>query len=150
MISLQYGIYTGVILIIYFFLLGPLDLNQSPAYSLVNLIITGVGIFLAINTRRVNESDFVSKQGFSTGLWTGIYATILFTIIFVLYYAQNETFAENLRSGISESLGITEVSSFMLITAVIILGLVTTLIDNLIIMAFFKKSMASEGANLEG
>jgi len=139
-ISLTYGIITGIVLIVYFLILGIIGWNSNPFFSFVNAGICAIAIFLAIKNRsRIDGKKFKYQNGFATGLLTGFYATIIFTIFFGFYYTNNTDFANKLLDKISLN-----PQEGILIFSVAIMGFASTLVVTLAIMQLFKISRISK------
>lgn len=67
-VGLRYGLLTGIVSIIYSFILLAANLEQNTALSLLSLVILVVGIFLAHKNYKVNNGGFMSYgQGLGIG-----------------------------------------------------------------------------------
>ena len=138
-ISLRYGFGISILLIIYFLLLSAVGLHTKPIFSLVNGLITGVGIYYAIKSYRAHKKEkFKYQKGFMTGLTTGFLATLIFTVFFGIYASNIDTdFANDLlnnwEADYSTGLGL-----FLFVVAV--MGFATTLVLTLSFMQLFKDS----------
>lgn len=136
-VPLMYGIFIAIALIAYFLLLSLFGLHTNPAYSIFNLVITGVGIFLAIKTYRDKKTaKFKYQKGFATGITAGFIATILFTAFFAIYSSVlNPNFEEELIT-------MWETDWFvgigMIIFTVALMGFATSLVVTLAIMQLYK------------
>ncbi len=97
-VPLMYGIFIAVGLIVYFLILALLDLVKYPAYSVFNIVITGVGMFLAIKKYRSEKgAKFKYQKGFVAGFSTGAISTIIFTGFFAIYSSElNPDFSNEL------------------------------------------------------
>lgn len=97
-VPLKYGIFIAVGLIAYFLILALLDLVKYPAFSMFNIVITGVGMFLAIKKyRRQKGAKFKYQKGFVAGFTTGFIATVIFTGFFAIYSSElNPDFSHQL------------------------------------------------------
>ncbi|SOC79066.1 Protein of unknown function [Salinimicrobium sediminis] len=144
-VPLMYGIFIAVALIAYFLLLSLFDLHKNPVYSVFNLVITGIGIFMAIKAYRdKKQSKFKYQKGFIAGLTTGFIATIIFTAFFAIY-------ASVLNPGFEEEvITMWETDWFvnmgMLVFTVALMGFATSLVVTLTIMQLYKPSWnTSEG-----
>jgi len=134
-ISIKFGIFTGLFLIIYFVLLGALELTDSPIFSLVNALICAVGIFLAISERS-NKEQFTSKNAFKTGVFTGVYATIIFTAFFAIFAGKSDGIIANLI----HSVGLESMNYGLLLVSVFVLGIISVYVVTFILMRLFKRS----------
>ncbi|HLS29604.1 MAG TPA: DUF4199 domain-containing protein [Flavobacteriaceae bacterium] len=102
-ISIKFGVFTGIILILYFLVLGWLEINSNPLYSLANALITASGLSLAIRELKEKTSGRITYQrGFEVAFISGIIATVLFSIFFITYYVYVPDFAEDLLKTIGD------------------------------------------------
>lgn len=132
---LKYGIITGVFLIGYFYLLAIGGYIQSTEFSLFNIGICAIGIFLSISERREFEQSNY-KIGFRTGLFTGLTATFLFTVFFAFYIQANPMIGYELLSKFNFSSD----DIPLLIALVFALGILTIYLTSfLIAQLLFKK-----------
>ena len=138
-IPLIYGIVIAIGLIAYFLILALFELHKNPVYSVFNLVITGVGIFLAIKKyRKEKGAKFKYQKGFATGMTTGFIATIIFTAFFAIY-------ASELNPDFSlELITMWETDWFvnigMLVFTVALMGFATSFVVALSIMQLYKPS----------
>lgn len=133
--SLKYGIFTAVVLIVYFLFLGAIGLNANPAYSFVNAVISAVGISISLKSLHQKEKDGLDYYtGFKTGLMTGVYATIIFTIFFITYYSYDKSFAAKLLDNIK-----LDIDTGLLFLSVAVMGLASSLVITLALMQLHKK-----------
>lgn len=134
-IAIKFGIFTGVILILYFLFLGVLGMNANPAYSVVNAPICAVGIALALKdlkTRQKNGFDY--RNGFTIGILTGLIATVIFSVFFITYYSYNQSFAEELHKTMRVGM-----ETGPLFLTVGIMGLCTSLVATFALMQLHKR-----------
>lgn len=83
---LTYGVSIAIALIAYFLLLSLFDAHVNPAYSIFNMVILGVGLYLAVtNYKKEKGLKFKFNRGFMVGLSSGFTATIIFTAFFAIY-----------------------------------------------------------------
>lgn len=138
-VPLLYGIFIAIALIAYFLILALFGLHNNPVFSVFNMVITGVGIFLAIKKYRDNKGGkFKYQKGFLTGLTTGFIATVIFTIFFAIYASElNPDFS-------NELLTMWETDWFvnigMLVFTVALMGFATTFVVALAVMQLYKPS----------
>lgn len=144
-VPLVYGIFTAIALSAYFLLLAIFDLHKNPIYSVFNMVISGVGIFLAIKKYREKKAGkFKYQKGFMAGLTTGFIATVLFTGFFAVY-------ASELNPDFSlELITMWETDWFvnigLIVFTVALMGFATSLVVTLAIMQLYKPSWnTSEG-----
>lgn len=144
-VPLMYGIFIAIALIAYFLLLAIFELHKNPVYSVFNMVITGVGIFLAIKKYRdVKLGKFKYQKGFMAGLSTGFIATVIFTAFFAIYASElNPDFSEELIT-MWETDWFVNIG--MLVFTVALMGFATTLVVTLTIMQLYKPTWnTSEG-----
>ena len=138
-LPIRFGLVTSAVLIAYFLVLALVDKHTNPAFSFVNAIITGFGIYEAVRLSKLKDLDnFSYGEGFKTGIITGFVATITFTIFFLIYATElNSVFLSELlqkmKGGFNAGIG--------LVTFVVaIMGLATTVVSSLTVMQLFKKT----------
>ncbi|PWH83651.1 DUF4199 domain-containing protein [Algibacter marinivivus] len=138
-LPIRFGIVTSAVLIAYFLVLSLVDKHTNPAFSFVNALITGFGIYEAIRLRKFENPDsFSYGEGFKTGIITGFVATMLFTIFFLFYATEiNAEFLpellQKMKGGFNADIG-------MVIFVVSVMGLATAVVSSLTVMQLFKKS----------
>lgn len=138
-VPIKYGIYIAIGLIAYFLLLSLFGLHKQPVYSVFNIVITGLGIYLAIKKYRAEKkAKFVYQKGFTVGLGTGFIATVIFTGFFAIYASElNPKFS-------NELITMWETDWFvnigMLVFTVALMGFATTFVMALAIMQRYKPS----------
>ncbi|RNL87256.1 DUF4199 domain-containing protein [Sinomicrobium pectinilyticum] len=138
-ISFRYGSIVGIALIAYFLLLSLIGLHIQPVFSVMNIVITGAGIYLVIkNLKKLKGEKFRYQHGFSAGLVTGFTATAVCAVFFALYIIElNPGFTD-------EFMTMWKFDWFakkgMLILTVILMGAATTMVLTLAFMQLFKDS----------
>ncbi|MGA9589532.1 MAG: DUF4199 domain-containing protein [Salegentibacter sp.] len=138
-IPIKYGIAIAVGLIAYFLILSLFGLHTNPLYSIFNVVIMAVGMYLALKDyRRGKKAKFKYQKGFMATLLTGANATIIFTIFFGIYCTElNPGFLDNLikmwASYYGTGLGV-------VIFSVAAMGFSTSLVLSLAYMQIFKDS----------
>jgi Co/Zn/Cd efflux system component len=138
-LPIRFGIVTSAVLVAYFLVLSLVDKHTNPAFSFVNAIITGFGIYEAVRLSKFeNPEGFTYGEGFKTGIITGFVATILFTVFFLFYATEiNNTFLpellQKIKGGFNADIG-------MVTFVVAVMGLATTVVSALTVMQLFKKS----------
>ncbi|WP_298556553.1 DUF4199 domain-containing protein [uncultured Algibacter sp.] len=138
-LPIRFGLVTSAVLIAYFLVLSLVDKHSNPAFSFVNVIITGFGIYEAIRLSKLeNYGNFSYGEGFKTGIITGFVATIIFTIFFLFYATEvNSAFLSELlqkvKGGFNADIG-------MVTFVVAVMGLATTVVSSLTVMQLFKKT----------
>ncbi len=136
-LPVRFGVVISGLLIAYFLVLALFGKHTSPVFSLFNSIITGIGLYEAIKIYKLREgNNFNYINGFKIGLIAGGIATIIFTIFFAFYATEiNPPFYSELLTSVSMDL-----SPGLMIFAVAILGVVTTIIATFTLMQLFKPS----------
>ena len=138
-LPIRFGLVTSAVLIAYFLVLALVDKHTNPAFSFVNAIITGFGIYEAVRLSKLKNPDHFSYgAGFKTGIITGFVATIIFTIFFLFYATEvNSAFLSELlqkmKGGFNADIG-------MVTFVVAVMGLATTVVSSLTVMQLFKKT----------
>lgn len=133
-----YGIGIAILLIAYFLLLKLMGLHEYPVLSIVNGLIFGAGIYMALKKYRSKGSEIVFEKGFEVGLFTGGIASVIFTVFMALYmYQIDGEFASSIMKSwnMETALGIS-----MLVISILIMGLVTTLLLTFSFMQLLKRS----------
>jgi len=128
----------AILLIAYFLLLKLIGWHKYPGLSIINGIIYGAGILLAMKKYKAKKANFKYEKGFQLGLFAGGIATIIFAAFMALYIFQIDTeFAKSILDSwdINYNKG-----SLMLITTVVIMGFSTTLVLTLAFMQLLKNS----------
>ncbi len=140
-----YGLLTALALIVYFLLLRLIGLHLYPVLSVVNALFFGAGIYFALKKYRSMEKELKFGQGFEVGLFTGGIASVVFTVFMALYMYQIDTeFAKTImRSWNLE----TDLGTAMLVIAILIMGIVTTLLLTFSFMQLLKKSWNTPDGN---
>ncbi|SHI40981.1 DUF4199 domain-containing protein [Algibacter luteus] len=138
-LPIRFGLVTSAVLIAYFLVLSLVNMHTNPAFSFVNALITGFGIYEATRLSKLeNPANFSYSEGFKTGLITGFVATIVFTAFFLVYATEiNGGFLpellQKIKGGFNAHIGI--------VTFVVaIMGFATTVVSSLTVMQLFKKS----------
>lgn len=144
-IPLVYGVYVAIGLIAYFLLLSLFGLHRNPAFSVLNMVITGAGMFLAIKKFRAEKGGkFKYQKGFMTGLVTGFIATIIFTAFFAIYTTElNPGFQEELITMWETDYFVT---IGMLVFTVALMGFATSFVLSLAFMQLLKPSWNTKEA----
>ncbi len=138
-LPIRFGLVTSAVLIAYFLVLAMVDKHTNPAFSFVNAIITGFGIYEAIRLSKFeNPDNFSYGEGFKTGIITGFVATIVFTVFFLFYATEiNSEFIpellQKIKGGFNADVG-------MVTFVVAVMGLATTVVSALTVMQLFKKT----------
>lgn len=138
-LPIRFGFVTSAVLVAYFLVLALVDKHTNPAFSFVNALITGFGIYEAVRFSKLeNPDNFSYGEGFKTGVTTGFVATIIFTVFFLFYATEvNSAFLSellaNLKGGFNADIG-------MVTFVVAIMGFATSVISALTVMQLFKKT----------
>jgi len=139
LLPLKYGFALSMILIAYFLLLALFDWHTKPLFSLMNGVITGFGIFSAIQHYKFQQgADFTYAKGFSTGVVTGFIGTLIFTTFFLIY--ATEISPEFLKALLTVFRQDYNVHIGLVTFVVAIMGFATTVVMTLTCMQYFKNS----------
>ena len=138
-IPVKYGLAISIGLIAYFFICSLFGVHINPIYSLVNSVITGIGIYTALKQYRLHsDGKFNYQNGFVIGLLTGFYASVIFTIFFAIY--STEVNPEFLNQLLPMWRGTYGTSTGMIIFSIAVMGFATTLVLTLTFMQLLKDS----------
>ncbi|RAV28643.1 DUF4199 domain-containing protein [Sinomicrobium soli] len=138
-IPIAYGCGITVILIVYFLSLSLAGLHIQPAFSFVNVLFMGAGMYLCIkHYKKHRAEEFKYQDGFGAGLLCGFTATVIYTAFFTLYVTElNPRFTDRFmpmwKFDWSANVG-------MLLFTVLLMGFATTMVLSLTFMQFFKNS----------
>ena len=138
-LPIRFGLVTSAVLIAYFLVLAIVDKHTNPAFSFVNAIITGLGIYEAIRLSKLeNPSGFSYGEGFKTGVITGFVATLVFTVFFLFYATEVNTeflpeLLQTIKGGFNADIG-------MVVFVVAVMGLATSVVSSLAIMQLLKNT----------
>ncbi|MGB5419753.1 DUF4199 domain-containing protein [Algibacter sp.] len=138
-LPIRFGIVTSAVLIAYFLVLALVNKHTNPAFSFVNAIITGFGIYEATRLSKLeNPDNFSYGEGFKTGIITGFVATLIFTVFFLFYATEINTaflpeLLQKMKGGFNADIG-------MITFVVAVMGLATTVVSSLTVMQLFKKT----------
>jgi len=111
----------------------------NPLYSLLNIVITGFGIFETIRYHKFElGDDFTYAKGFTAGIVAGSIATIVFTFFFLFYVTEIDT--EFLPGFLEFFKGDYKVGPGLVTFVVAIMGIITTVVLTLTFMQYFKIS----------
>ena len=140
-----YGLWTAILLIAYFLLIRLLGLHHYTILSSVNGLIFAFGIYMAIKKSYSVDPEMKYEKGFEIGLLSGVIGSILFTIFMAVYMYQIDT---DFAYAIMEQWNMEEdLSTFMLLVAILIMGIVTSLVLTLSFMQLLKKSWNTKDEN---
>lgn len=144
-VPLIYGSFIAAGLIAYFIILSLFDLHKQPVYSVFNIVITGIGMYLAIKRyMALKKTKYVYQKGFSVGLATGFISTMIFTAFFAIYASElNPEFSKELITMWDTDWF---VNLGMLVFTVGLMGLATTFVMTLVIMQRYKPSWNTKEA----
>ncbi len=138
-LPVRFGIAIAAVLVAYFLFLALFGWHTQPVFSLFNGVITGFGIYTAINYYKLEQGDkFTFSKGFTTGIVTGFVATLLFSIFFLFYATEiNANFLSELLTVFK---GDYNVHIGLVTFVVAIMGFATTVVLTLTCMQYLKKS----------
>jgi|GEM_PF-1981947 len=136
-ISFKFGIFTAILLIAYFLILGWLGVNSNPFFSFANALITASGLALAIRElKEKSDGRIAYKTGFQVAFVSGIIATALFSVFFITYYVYVPHFADALLKNIGNFAN----TGGVFIT-VITMGVVTSMVVSFALMQLHKRKI---------
>ncbi len=133
-----YGLGITIVLIVYFLFAKLIGLHEYPSFSAVNGLIFGAGIYLALKKYGSKDKNMKYERAFEVGFLSGVIASILFTIFMAIYmYQIDSEFDDAIMAqwNMEEAL-----STFMLLVAILIMGVATSLVLTLTFMQLLKKS----------
>lgn len=137
-VASKYGIGIAIVLIVYFLILKLVGLHHYPAFSVVNGLIYGVGLYLAIQNYKHSLGEIEYGHGFATGMAAGGIATVIFTVFIAIYAFQIDTeFASEIIR--NWDMGY-ELGTSAIVISAFVMGFATTLVLTLAFMQRFKKS----------
>lgn len=136
---IRFGLVISGGLIASFLLHSLFNAHTNPLYSLLNIVITGYGIFETIRYSKFEQADnFSYASGFIAGLVAGAVATIIFSVFFLFYTTEiNLEFLPELFEFFK---GDYQVGAGMVTFVVAIMGFATTVVLSLTFMQYFKIS----------
>lgn len=139
-LPVRFGLVTSAVLIAYFLVLALFHKHTNPAFSFLNALITGFGIYEAIRIYKIEQGkSFTYTDGFKTGFVTGFTATLVFTVFFLIYITElNGDFVPKMLEIVHN--GGFDVTVGMLSFIVGIMGLATTVVATFTVMQLFKNS----------
>ena len=138
-LPIRFGLVTSAVLIAYFLVLAMVDKHTNPAFSFINAIITGLGIYEAIRISKLESPlGFSYGEGFKTGIITGFVATLVFTVFFLFYATEISPeflpeLLKTIKGGFNADIG-------MVVFVVAVMGFATTVVSALTVMQLFKNT----------
>ncbi len=138
-LPIRFGIVISGGLIASFLVHSLFNAHTNPFYSMLNMVITGFGIFESIRYRKLEQGDsFSYSSGFVAGIVAGTMATLVFTFFFLFYATEiNQDFLPELLEFFK---GDYKVDVSMVTFVVAIMGFTTTVVLTLTFMQYFKNS----------
>jgi len=136
---IRFGLVISGGLIASFLMHSLFNAHINPLYSMLNIVITGFGIFETIRYHKFEQGDdFSYSSGFIAGIVAGILATAAFTIFFLIYCTEiNSDFIPELLEFFK---GDYKVGVGMITFVVAIMGIATTVVLTFTFMQYFKIS----------
>lgn len=142
-----YSVLTALALSAYFIIMDLLGYSHITELRLVNGVILGAGIFLAVRHVTKNEkSNYLN--GLRVGFKTGVAAVGLFTLVFLIYVGMiNPEFISEINQ--SHVLPV-DVNVFLMLSVIILEGVASTAIMAFIAMQYYKsKSFQNNMATID-
>ena len=138
-LPIRFGIVISGGLIASFLLHSLFNAHTNPLYSMLNIVVTGFGIFETIRYYKLEQAEnFSYSNGFTAGIIAGAMATIIFTLFFLFYATEiNEDFLPELLEFFK---GDYKVGIGMVTFVVAIMGFTTTVVLTFTFMQYFKNS----------
>lgn len=138
-LPVRFGIVMSAVLIAFFLILALFGLHTNPMFSLINGVITGLGIYETIKYYKLEQGkNFTYSGGFTVGVVAGFVATLLFTAFFLLYSTEiDPLFTDKLLSVFK---GNYSVGVGLVVFVVAIMGFATTIVLTLTCVQLFKNS----------
>lgn len=136
--TIKFGLIIASSLIAYFLLMKLLGLHQYPAFSIVNAVLFGGGIYRAIKTYRRDNPENKYMDSWQAGFLSGAIATLVFTLFMAIYmYQIDSVFASELLASwnINYNTGV-----LIVLFSMILMGFSTTAVCVLTFMQRFKRS----------
>ena len=132
------AILIAVSLIFYFISLSFLNLHTQPIFSLLNTVITGVGLYLSLKAFKMRlGEDFNYYKGFIFTIYTGFLSVTFFTIFFLVFITEIQP------SFLEEMLQSFYINYFtgpgIVCFVVAIMGYSTVIVTSLLLMMYVKK-----------
>jgi len=142
-IAIRYGILMAITLIAYFLVVRLFDLHENPWLRLLNGIVMGIGITLAIKHYQLVQHEAVSYvNGIKIGIISGFTATFIFTLFMAIYmYHIDPEFAQTILGQWFKNY---DAGPAVLVFVIFIEGLASSVILSLALMQIFKKSYQSQ------
>ena len=136
---MRFGLVISGGLIASFLLHSLFNEHTNPFYSMLNIVVTGFGIFETIRYHKLEQGDkFTYSSGFIAGIIAGAVATIVFTVFFLFYTTEiNQDFLPELLEFFK---GEYKIGPGMVSFVVAIMGIATTVVLTLTFMQYFKIS----------
>jgi hypothetical protein len=138
-LPIRFGIAMSGGLIASFLVHSLFNAHTNPFYSMLNIVITGFGIFETIRYRKLEQGEsFSYSDGFTAGIISGAIGTLVFTFFFLFYTTEiNQEFLPELLEFFK---GNYKVDVSMVTFVVAIMGFATTVVLTLTFMQYFKNS----------
>ncbi len=134
----KYGLIISASLIAYFLIMKLFGLHQYPAFSIVNAILFGGGIYRAIQTYSRDNPDYRYLEAWQAGFLSGATATMIFTAFMAVYmYQINSVFASEILSSWNSNYN---TGVLIMLFSMVLMGMSTTVVCVLTFMQRFKKS----------
>ncbi|WP_018478117.1 DUF4199 domain-containing protein [Pontibacter roseus] len=138
MISVKYGIYTGLAHIAFFLLMRVLDLQNRVELSLLSGLFLVIGIVVAISSyKRAVHGMIPYLKGLAIGGTVGVVSSVILALFLVVYLTVLDT--EYLESLQVSSLFPQSLSVLSVFVMTILYGTVPGVIIGFIAMQWFKR-----------
>ncbi|NND62710.1 MAG: DUF4199 family protein [Flavobacteriaceae bacterium] len=137
-IYLKYGFIIAMSLIAYFLMMKLFGWHEYPAFSILNAVLFGGGIYRAIQTQMKKQPGNEYQDLWQAGFLSGAIATIIFTFFMAVYMYQIDTvFAQEMLTGwgLNYNAGV-----LIMLFSMVLMGMSTSVVCVLVFMQRFKRS----------
>lgn len=140
-ISIKYGLFTALSLILYFLLMKLLGLVHIVELRFLNGLILTVGIVIAIRAlKKVKEGNIGYFQGLGTAFLTASIATVLFAAFMLIYIkAFDDSLIEVLSADNLFGERVSSTPGLVVFMVLMIEGMVSGFMIGFIAMQYFKR-----------
>jgi hypothetical protein len=140
--SLKYGIYTAIILIVFFFFMKLIGLVDVYELRMLNVVFLFAGVFMAIKKYRHSSDKPSYLSGIGVGIFTSAIALFIFSLFIIIYLgAIDPAFMESLKA--NEYFG-QYLNPYIAGAAIFLEGTLSGLLLSFILMQYYKRSHMDE------
>lgn len=144
-LPIVFGLGISALLTLTFLLFAAFGLHTNPMFSVLNGVLMAVGMFMCLKAYKDEKGELFNYQkGFVAVFFTGFNATLFFTMFFVFYASIIEpTYISTMIGHWSTHY---HTSEGLVVFAVFIMGMATTMVLSLTYMQLFKTSWNTSNA----